>query len=391
MEQFDFSLLNIGEIGDEINPLAFDASEYTDLTELIDHLRQRNPKKILDVRSMLPQLSLRGKVLDEPMEKYLATKAISSGQCKEALKSPLHWYIAANEPQARPEKKAFNLGTFLHTAFLEPDEFEKLVLEPVASLSTKDGVQAMVGFYEKEAKKVYTSTKGKARPLAKARHALKKSGLSSEKIDGLRLYLSALKDAVGKVAVDQHTYQLVQLIKRNYNTYGGGIIPELMRGACVETSFHGKDPETGLPVKIRPDGFNLEENVGCNMIISLKSTSADSIGKMQYDAAKYLYHLAEGMYCEVFEQVTGRKCGMVICVMIQTVYPYLPVVFFYNPEDLANGKYRYRLALRNVKEAIDKQHFPGFDSYAEEQEYGIIRMNLPEWSKREALPITIDN
>lgn len=385
---FDFDILTDAPEGPELNPVFADDTKYTAIDDLILWIKTR--KNIIETSTLLAQMSQGGVVIDDEMETYLRKPGCSSSALKEALKSPLHYYISRNMPEIRPDKKAFNLGTFCHMAFLQPELFDTLLTEPAFSLNTKEGVQGMVKFYEAEARKVYRETNGAKRPLARAKYWLRKSGLDINKIDGLREYLTQLKKCVDKRAVDDNTLTIINLIRRNYYDYGGGIIPELLKGAAMETSFYGTDEETGLNVKIRPDAFNIEENLGCNAIISFKTTHADSIEKFQSDAAKYMYHLAEGMYLDVASQVTGRKFTAVICVMLQTVSPYLPAVFIYDADDLANGKYRYRIALRNVREAIDKNSWPGFDSFAEEGQFGIIQMKLPEWSLREKLPQTID-
>lgn len=379
---FDFSLLRDAQEGPELNPIITDPTQYTPLEDVLAFVKRR--KKVIDIRPLLPQLSRNGRVLEEDMQVYLDAKACSSNSLKEALKSPLHYLISTEEKQVRPEKAHFELGTFCHTAFLEPEKFEALALEPDVSGATKDGVKKIMEFWEMEADKKNPEIKTDAYIQVLG------SGLSIDKIDGMRSYITHLKRMTGKVSVDARSYQVVDLIRRNYYRYGDGIIPDLLKGALPEISFYGTDEETDLPVKIRPDAFQLEENIGCNAIISFKTTHADNIGKMQYDAAKYMYHLSEGMYLEVAEQVTGRKFTAVICIMLQTVLPYLPVVFFYDADDLANGKYRYRTALRNVKEAMVKDRWPGFDSHGEEGERGIIRMNLPEWSRREVIPQIIE-
>lgn len=382
---YDFDILNNAAEGPELNPTFIDPTNYTELEDIVLHLKTR--KSITNIRELLPQLSLNGRVLEEDMSKYLAAKACSSGSLKEALKSPRHYYVNVHEPKIKKDKKCFDLGTFCHSAFLEPEKFELLAVEPQASMSTKEGVAILTGFWEKVARKEQKKT-GK-QIITYCRRRVKTKRLDMSKMDGMKFYLSELKRLCGKISVDWQSKAVVDCIKRNYQHYGGGIIQELMKGAMAETSFYGTDEETGLPVKIRPDAFQIEENIGCNAIISFKTTHADSISKMQYDAANYMYHLSEGMYCDVFEQVTGRKCTAVICIMLQTVSPYLPVVFIYDPEDLQNGKYRYRTALRNVKEAMSKNVWPGFDSHAEEGNFGIIKMKLPEWSLREALPQTL--
>lgn len=123
--------------------------------------------------------------------------------------------------------------------------------------------------------------------------------------------------------------------------------------------FYGRDKETQLDVRVRPDYFNIEENIGVNAVISFKTTRADDLGKFYYDCAKLKYELSEGMYQEVMSSITGRKFNVTIMIMLQTVEPYDVAVLFWSPDDLANGKYKYHYALSIVKEiALKRNGFP---------------------------------
>ncbi len=371
----------------ELNPLSYDPTDYATIDDVVSHLIHR--KSTIEVAEMLPQLSLNGVVIKDEMETYLAKKSNSSSALKQALKTPLHYWCYMNEKIPTENKKHFEFGTFCHLAFLEPDKFDSLIVEPSVSLSSTEGVKKSVEFWEKTLRSVMKKT-SKKHLLSNVKAALKRSKLNIAKIDGLRLYREELMKRCGKITVSETDKRKIDLVKRHYYTYGGGILPKLMAGAVTELSIYGTDAETGLPVKVRPDGLQLEENIGCNAIISFKTTSADDIDKFAYDAAKFQYQLSEGMYLDVASQVTGRKFNAVICVMLQAVEPFLPAVFMYSPEDLQNGRYRYRCALTDVKTCIDSKQFPGFDAKAEFGHHGIIQLDLPEWSKRELNPMTVE-
>ena len=184
---------------------------------------------------------------------------------------------------------------------------------------------------------------------------------------------------------------IISILKRHYLTYGGGIIPRIMKGALSEVSFYGKDPETGLEVKIRPDAIQTEENIGVNAIISFKTTRAESVAKFLYDCAALKYQITEGMYSEVATHITGRKFNTVIMVVLQTVEPYLPMLLWWSAEDLALGKHQYHHTMYTIREAIDKGLFPGFDAQAEEGNYGIIDTELPSWAHSLTRPVNIED
>ncbi|GAB4052487.1 PD-(D/E)XK nuclease-like domain-containing protein [Spirosoma litoris] len=377
-----FDTLEGADIGAEINPLGYDPADYSDLETVIRHLRTR--RKIVGVD--LPKLAVNGEVIRDSFEKYLGSKHLGSSSLKEIHKTPLHFWCALHEPKIRQSKKAFDLGSWCHMAFLEPSRFERVVTEPQANMATLAGVEKLLKFWEKKLENVRLSSGDKM--VTYCKRLAKRAKWNTEKLDGKKALIRYYRERSGFSIVDGHTMGIIKLIRRHYYAYGGGILPELMKGAPAECSFYGNDPETGLPVKVRPDAFQLAENVGANIIISFKTTPADSISKFAYDAAKYRYQMAEAMYLDVVSQVSGRKFTGVITVMLQTVAPYLPAVFWWDAEHLAAGKYMYRTALQSVKSCYEKGMFPGFDAHAAHpDDMGIIPLSLPEWSLRELTPV----
>jgi len=178
----------------------------------------------------------------------------------------------------------------------------------------------------------------------------------------------------------------VKIVQSSYRTYGGGILPRLIAQGRTEVSMYGKDPSTGLKVKIRPDCMLLEEQVGANIILSVKTTSATSIEGYMRDAAKYRYELAEGMYLQVASQITGRKFTGTLMLVAQTVIPYQCFLLWLDAEDLAVGKYKYQQAIDIVKACRDSNSWPGFESFAEDDAHGIIKARFPGYIKAELKP-----
>lgn len=365
--------INSLEEGDELNPSSYNPDDYPSLEEVIESVLSRTSKR--PVKVDLADLSVNGQVVCESMEDYLNNKSISSSNLKSAIKSPRTFYYDYEGTFKEKKKKCFELGTFIHLAFAEPILFKKVKVEPSVNQSETLGVIGLINFYKRLLRR-------------------KENSLVGLKIGELRKIKSELKETCEKRGfrfISEETKQVIDAIERNYFWYGGGIIQHLLKGAIPETSFYYKDEETELDVKVRPDLIVLEENIGYNSIVSIKTTSADSIGKFSYDCAKYTYELSEGMYQEVVSEVTGRRFNVTIMIMLQTVPPYDVAVLFWSPEDLQNGKYKYRYSLSIVKDCFDNNLFPGFDALAEEGNCGVIELNLPEWSKKLIHPVAIEN
>ena len=247
------------------------------------------------------------------------------------LKTPRSFYYDWERVFEEKQKPCFQLGTFAHMAFLEPRLFELVKVEPVCNQASKDGVLQMIDFYEGllENEKDY------------AKNAESESPSEKWNFNALKEYRDDLKQKLidlGYSFISEEMNMIITALKRNYYWYGGGIIPQILKGAYSEVSFYGRDEETGLDVRVRPDYFNVEENIGVNAVISFKTTRADDLGKFYYDCAKLKYELSEGMYQEVMSGITGRNFNVTIMIMLQTVEPYDVAVLFWSPDDLANGK-----------------------------------------------------
>lgn len=370
----NFPDLNSATVSDkELNSLAYDPGAFPAIRDMVSSPQFASPLyKPID----LTRLSKNGVIKLDPMAEYLANKSESSSGLKEVLKTPFHYLFYKQQKPAEPEKAHFALGTFAHMAFIEPERFDKFIVEPAASMAKKDGILELIRFYEKT-------------------NGVFPSGVShlgeDPKMNDLKNYLSTLKEQCQYSVVAEEFKDIIQVLKQSYHMYGNGIIARILKGAIGEASFYGTDEETGLPVKVRPDFFNVAENIGVNAVISFKTTSASTLNKFIYDTAKFQYELSEGMYQEVVSRVTGRQFNVTIMIMLQTVPPYLPAVFWWGPEDLTNGKNKYRMAIHQVKQCQKQMLYPGFDAMGESGNYGIIDLNQPEWAKKELHPVDIED
>jgi PDDEXK-like domain of unknown function (DUF3799) len=355
-----FAQLNDAMPGDlELNPLAYDPDSYPGIDQLIDFMPKAPKVPVaIDVKS----LGKNGLVAVEEMETYLSRPAISSSALKEMLKTPAHYqYSVLNKDSEK--KKHFELGTFIHKAFLEPEEFNKCITEPKYSLAKTDDVINAIRFYEQLKKQT-------------------ERDLTGFKLNDLKDYLSNLIEQCPYSMVPEESLKTIKAIEKRYKTYGGGIIPYLLRGGISELSFYGENKATGLPVKMRPDCINIAENIGVNAIISFKTTSEATVEQFYKDVVNYKYDLTEGMYQQEISAITGIDFNATITIMIQTVAPYLTAVTWWQPEDLQAGKHKYQFVINKVSDCIKNNTWPGFETMAAAGNHGIIDMELPEWNRR---------
>lgn len=200
-------------------------------------------------------------------------------------------------------------------------------------------------------------------------------------LDQKKNYMDTLSLRCELESVSENDYLIIKALESNAKSYGNGIIYKLATHAHRECSAYLDDYD-GLPLKVRPDMIQFEENIGVNAVISVKSTSSPNIEKFFYDTAKYQYELSEGMYQEVLSKVTGREFRSTITIMYQTVEPYGVAVFWWKPEDIELGRHKFLQAHHTLKETIGNGVWPGYDIYAEEGDFGIIDFQLPWWSAK---------
>ncbi len=373
MVDFGFNIQDLSgaTLHKPLSSLGFEALEYTPFEQLLENIRQL-PQKRSKVSNK--SLSVNGVVVSDRMEKYLSHPAESSSLLKEALKSPRHYYISRLSEDMRPKKKDtkhFEFGTFVHSAVLEPEKFDKVKILPEANLSRSEDCQMMVRY------------------LSDVLSLTADVGITEWKIQTLRDEVKRLFDIAherGYSFIKSEDAQVIDIIRAGFNTYGDGILPKLMRYVRPETSMYGVDQSTGLQVKIRPDGILLAEDFGVNAILSVKTTSATSVDAFVADCARYRYELSEGMYLKVASEITGRPFTATLMLMIQNVIPFQMALLFWDAEDLQIGKYKYTQALDIVKACRDANSWPGFDALAEEGAFGIIQTKLPDYIKAEVKP-----
>lgn len=339
-------------------------------------------------------LNVNGVAVADNMENYLEKNALQSSHLKQALLSPLHFYFSLDEDKKEIEKlkgrkNYFELGTFLHQCILEPTKFSRVIVEPKLSLTTKEGVSGLIDFWEKIIEKQeygYDENKEKISPEQSKKLAIKRVdevGLKIEKQDGKKIYYYALKEIAGIEAVSEEHFLKIQILKKHYDNYGGGILKDLLRYSKREISFYSE--YDGMDLKVRPDAIQFEENIGVNAIISIKSTACEDLRAFYYNAAKLNYDLSEGMYQEVVSQVTGRDFNTTIMIMLQTVAPFGIAVLVWNGEDIEVGKSKFHTSLQIAKDCISKDTYKGYDAFSDDN-FGLIDMKLPSWNNSEILP-----
>ncbi len=390
LHQAEVSEKEFGNI-DYTRPL----NEYPTADKIANFLLGKNTK---NQHIYTADLNINGVAVQDTMEKYLSAEALQSSHLKKALITPLHLGFSLDDDRAELEKLKekkgyFELGTFLHQCILEPTKFSRVIVEPKFSLTSNEGVLYLTKFWEETITEQGFGINSQGEQISvqdtfsEALNDVAKLGLSVDKIDGKKIYLQSLKVLSNLTPVSEEHFLKIQILKKQYDNYGGGILKEILKHSKREISFYTE--ENGVNLKVRPDAIQFEENIGVNAIISIKSTACEDLRAFYYNAAKLHYDLSEGMYQEVVSKVSGRDFNTTIMIMLQTVEPYGIAVLVWSAEDIEMGKYKFNIALQIAKECQEKGKYPGYEANAEENTFGLIQMELPQWNNREFLPSNI--
>lgn len=129
-------------------------------------------------------------------------------------------------------------------------------------------------------------------------------------------------------------------------------------GRAVEVSYYGIDEDTGIEVRVRPD---LEISTSDSRIgFDLKSVS---LGRFKQDASEAMirreilnrdYHVSASMYCDIAE----LDQFFWIFVNKDENYNWIAVVEA-SPDLLELGRLEYKKTLRDIRQAMDTDVWPG--------------------------------
>lgn len=368
--------------------------EVDTITDVVNHLNM-----FWDETRNIPtkSLNINGKVIQDRMYTYLENgdKYYSSSDFKEVIKSPFHlkYYRESGYKDEvdlwKKKSAAFDLGTFLHSAILEPTKFDKMIETPNHARNKKDSMQSGIDWWkrtilEKQGEEFLTELEDH---LARV---MSDGEVNADSLDGLKFKYDYYVNKSDLPSIPEQYYSICKIVKTWYYRYGDGLIPRLLKHSKREVSVYD-DNNFQLPLKVRPDAMLFEENVGRNIILSVKSTRSPYPRKFFNDYANFEYPVSDAMYNEVVTKVTGREFDTTLCVMVQNTAPYGVGVFMVKSEDLAVATSKFYSALATAKECEETGLYPGFEALAERGNMGISPIHLPSWYNQDLLPIDLND
>ena len=249
---------------------------------------------------------INGKVMSNA--EYRKTEGISSSELKKIAKSPAHYkYCKENPTEDTP---ALLFGRAAHKYVLETyDFYNEFAVAPVCDRRTKEGKEIWNKF---------------------------------------------VADSEGKDVITQEQFEQIDAMRNA--AYATPFVSKLLSGD-KELSFWGKDEDTGLVIKCRPDC--LTEWNGKHILIDYKTAQDVENMKFYRDSIKFGYDLQLAYYKDILEQNTGKDYMVVIIAQEKTA-PYVTNVFQLSNDYLENGREVYKEMLKIYKECTETDNWYGY-------------------------------
>lgn len=243
-------------------------------------------------------------------------------------RSPAHYWARYLDPNREREEPtpALILGTAVHSAILEPNDFE-------ARYRTLP-----------EINKRTTAGKAEFEALMEHAKANKLVFLSQYDLDKCR----RMRDAV-------HKHPAAQLL--------------LAKGVAEQTLMW-TDEETGAKCKARPDW--LSEDTG--YIVDVKTTEDASPVGFAKSVYNYRYHVQAPWYLDGHLNSIGHAAEGFAFIAVEKTPPYAVSVYYVTPDVYVLGKKTYLRDLKTYMECLRNNNWPGYS-----QDFQALQ--LPAWAK----------
>lgn len=265
-------------------------------------------------------------------EEYQAIEALNQSALKSMKPTPRHFYeehLAPNR-EKKPATKAQLLGSAIHTAILEPDQFDvRYAKLPECDRRTKAGKE----LYDKFV--VESGTK---------------QVLSSDEFDLCSMYLREARKSL--------------------------TLSTIMESGEPEVTIVWEDKETGILLKARIDWLAPEKH----LIFDPKTTVSAEYFAFQRSVVNYGYDIQAAFYCDGLKVLTDIEYAFVFGAFEKNTF-LSPAYYFASEEILDRGRKEYRRLLSQYKFCRDNNVWPG---YPDE----IQSLTLPKWASNNTTEAT---
>jgi hypothetical protein len=245
-----------------------------------------------------------------PAAEYHSGPEIGSTGLRTLLRSPAHFAAEYIENRIREETKALRLGTYTHTATLEPERWAKThVAAPKVDRRTKEGKARWEAFNTEHAGKTVVDAD---------EHAL----------------AAAMAASVRKHPAASHLLRLVNE---------------------VETSIFWEDDVTGVICRDRPDALT-----SGGVVLELKTAEDASEEGFARSIATWDLHVQMAHHEAAFRAGFGQGPEALVWIVVEKAYPHVVATYAIEPATLEEGRAQRTRALDLLVNCREAKRFPGY-------------------------------
>ena len=237
-------------------------------------------------------------------EEYHAIKDAvgSSGLRTLIMQTPAHFKYNLDNPE--PPSAEMRMGTYVHTAILEPHLFSSSLVVDVGSRAAK-----------------------------------------------------AFKDAVqshpGKTVMLQNEFE--QALNIRDAVLGNLTARNLLSQGINESSYFWTDEQTGVKCKFRPDCIR-PGRIG----VDLKTCADASFRGFMNSIGRFRYDMQAAFYLEGLSKVTGENHDSFTFIVAEREPPYLVACYVLDEASIERGMQDVRKALTLYAQCLDSDMWPGY-------------------------------
>lgn len=270
-------------------------------------------------------------------EYHALTGVISKSHLDEIHRSPAHYWARYLDPDRVPEPptEAMQLGTALHTAVLEPEQWDLTC--------------------------VVTPEDAPKRPTSVQRNAAKPSPATFEAVEFWDAFDAA---AAGKIILKAEDAERVKAMAAAVRQHPAAAFL-LGQDGKAEQSYCWTDAATGLECKCRPDYHTADRRI----IADVKTTDDASPEGFARSVAKFRYHVQAAWYLD------GLCAEQFVFIAVEKRKPYCVAVYAASPAMVEQGRLEAAADLRAIAECRAAERWPGYSDQVE-------LIDLPRWAQQ---------
>lgn len=254
------------------------------------------------------------------------TSSISKSGLDKIESSPIDYWWHYLRPEREPNKPTSDMlfGTALHSAILEPNEFDRIYV-PMPSIDKRTKI-------------------GKSEFIA----------------------LTEACNLNNQTLIDVEDFSNVQRMRDAISKHPTAKL--LFQNGLAEQTFMFQEPNTGANCKIRPDW--LDNNSG--LVVDLKSTKDATKNGFAKSAFEYKYYKQDPFYLDGLEALGNDRAGFVF-VNIEKEEPFKIGIHYLDNRSRQFGRDEYLRNCETYVKCLETGIWKGYDEK-------ISEVSLPEWA-----------